>query len=338
MSRLLDFVHDGDRVLDIGTGYGYVATMLHRERRLAHYCGVDLAERYLSGVREGMRANGLDAAAMHLELLDLLDLTREFVARHRPSVAIVLEVLEHVRDVDRAFAALGGALGPDTDLLFTVPMNRRIETVWGHASLFDVARVQRLCSGAGLVLHHLEPLHNVWMLGLASASGAVPERLTAAAATPAPAPPAEPASHYVFRNVATRGERGLASLAGGADGVAAGEDGLTWRGDGAAAMEIDAAAPAVVRIELAVSDPGGVDLVLTGTGAGGELVAWTFGPEALREAPRTYVLRPGESQDGIEAQGTAVEARAVTRLRLGWSAQRPATVTLGRLAYVPGSA
>ena len=140
LRRLLDWVMDGERILDIGTGLGYVTTMLLRHCTVEYYCGIDIHERYLAIVEEGLRVNGAAGVPHVLERLDLFKLTPEFVDHHRPTLVIVLEVLEHLRDPATALQTIAAAVPPSADVLFTVPMHGRLESVKGHLSVFDAAQ------------------------------------------------------------------------------------------------------------------------------------------------------------------------------------------------------
>ena len=180
LRRLLDFARDGDRVLDVGFGFGYVTGILLRERRLEHYCGIDLKEQFVGAVASMAEANRLDLSACHLEVRDAFDITPEWMAGQRPDLVLILEVLEHVAAPEEALAAVARGLPEHATVLFTVPLLGRLEGVWGHLSLFDRGRVEQMCERAGLVLHHVEPLHATWMLVAASPSPVPPERLSAA--------------------------------------------------------------------------------------------------------------------------------------------------------------
>jgi len=197
MRRVLDVVQPGDRVLDIGVNYGYLTGILLRDAGLSAYTGVDLAAHLLDSVRQMREVNGLADVPCRLEVQDLYDLTPEWVAQTDPDLVVLLEVLEHVPDAERALARIGRCLRPDAAVVFSVPVLGRLEACWGHVSLFDAARVRRIVAGAGLTVQHVEVVHDTWQLVVASPGDGVLPRVVALAALPPAAlpepPPAVPA-------------------------------------------------------------------------------------------------------------------------------------------------
>src|SRR5699024_2685891 len=97
---------------------------------------------------------------------------------------------------------LADVLPEGADLLFSVPLFGRLESVWGHLSVFDVARLKRMLAGAGLIAHHVEPVANTWTFVVASKSSEPSERVRQARSRP-PHNVSQPlADKRVFRNVA----------------------------------------------------------------------------------------------------------------------------------------
>jgi hypothetical protein len=43
-----------------------------------------------------------------------------------------------------------------------------IYNVWGHCTTFDSTRLTEMCEDAGLYVHHVEPVANVWTIVVAS--------------------------------------------------------------------------------------------------------------------------------------------------------------------------
>ncbi|MET1039201.1 MAG: class I SAM-dependent methyltransferase [Aeromicrobium sp.] len=166
--RTMDFAHKGDRVFDVGFGRGYLAAQLIQERGVAGYHGIDIVDTWVEDAHLLLDANGLAGADIVLEQGDLFDLTRETIAATHADLVICCEVLEHVDDAELALRVLADALPDGADLLFSVPLHGRLEQVWGHASVFDVARLKQMLDGAGLHAHHVEPLANTWSLVVAS--------------------------------------------------------------------------------------------------------------------------------------------------------------------------
>lgn len=201
MSRVLDFVLPGDRVLDIGIGYGYQTSVLVRTGLLEHYAGIDTSERLVASARDGLEHNRLPTDRVHLEVRGADGLDRAWVKQHKPTLVLLLDQLERDDDVEGTLERLAGAIDRGTSVLFTVPMEGRLEGVLGHRSTFDQHRIRALCEAAGLTIHYVEPLHNTWVLVLASTSPKVPERLLAAARIPhQPLPPGTERDYY-YRDV-----------------------------------------------------------------------------------------------------------------------------------------
>lgn len=351
LARLLDFIQPGDRILDIGVGLGYVTSTIMRTERPAYYCGVDLTPRYIEAAREGLTANGLSDAPVHLEVRDLYDIDAGWIQQHRPDLVLILEVLEHVSDPGAALNSLAPALGTGTTLLFTVPMLGRLEGVFGHRSVFDVARIMRLCGDAGLTLQHVEPLHNTWSLVLATPTQEVPSRLTAALSQQWPQP-ATLLRQYDFTSVdlsdhpdSHRREdedagvttiraagRGLqCQVRSPADAAAPARGGLAFAAGGIG----------VLRLDLLCDDLSGVSHLHLDGFAAGERVArwcWALGPKRPRPGARmTHVVRAvGGEGDRLAAVGT-IDAGEIDRFELSVqldAGSEGATFTLARADYL----
>lgn len=207
--RVVDFLTEGERVYEVGLGYGYLATMMLREGQLGHYHGVDLVPHYVDRTEETLRVNGLlDRAGLGTK--DLYDLTRADVESVGATLLVCCEVVEHVPDPETALSTLARALPEGADLLFSVPLVGRLETVWGHGQVFGAARIQRMLAEAGLVAHHVEVLHDTWVLVLAS-SGSAPSPRAAAVreAQPAEVDP----EHLLTPPFRTMANRPVTSLA-----------------------------------------------------------------------------------------------------------------------------
>ena len=192
VARVLDFLEQDERILDIGFGFGYLTSAVMRTGLPAHYSGIDLTQRFVDTTRNGLRANGISDEHVQLEVGDLYALTREWVAERDPTLVLLLEVLEHVPDPDRAFAVLGKVLPPGSSILFTVPMMGRLEGVLGHSTIYDRYRIEHLCRSAGLTIQYVEPLHNIWTLVLATTTPDIPTRLSQIARLPLPEEPPGP--------------------------------------------------------------------------------------------------------------------------------------------------
>jgi 2-polyprenyl-3-methyl-5-hydroxy-6-metoxy-1,4-benzoquinol methylase len=364
--RVCQFLSSDDRVLDIGMGHGWTAGVLAQVVRPSAYAGVDLTDGKFDSVREMAEVNGIDASSWYLGVKDLYDLTREWVEQRNPTILLLLEVLEHVPDPQRALTTIANSMGPDTELLFSVPILGRIESCWGHVSVFDTHRVRQLCKNAGLHVHWVEPLYNTWQLLLVSRSSNTPARLAWVSPVPlvdATGERPDMAEGDTLGQVIDgdpffrRASLQISALAPSAWTTAPSRPRLGPFETGG--VRIDAHAPRTVlgraqyagiavpieglrilRLEIALPKPAGVSrLLVEGRDAAGRrTVLWELTRGIRRRMPkalRTYVLRPGQASFGFRAlyQGDTDATRVVevaARLRPGGDA----ALVLRRVAVV----
>lgn len=183
--RTMDFVREGERIFDVGFGRGYLAGVLMRDRNISAYHGIDILPEHIGTCQAMLPANGFTDRETSFVVGDVYDLKREDVEAKNADFVICCEVLEHVPDAALALKRLADALPDGADLLFSVPLHGRIEGVWGHVSVFDVARLKQMIADAGLYVHHVEPLANVWTVVVASKSPQPSERVAQATTRPA---------------------------------------------------------------------------------------------------------------------------------------------------------
>jgi 2-polyprenyl-3-methyl-5-hydroxy-6-metoxy-1,4-benzoquinol methylase len=361
--RVCQLLSSDDRILDIGMGHGWLPGTLAFAVRPQAYAGVDLTDSKFDSVREMAEVNGIDTSRWFLGVKDLYDLTPEWVSQHDPTIVLLLEVLEHLPDPDKALRTIADAISPDTQLLFSVPMLGRVEACWGHVSLFDANRVRRLCRNAGLTVHWVEPVANTWQLLLVSRSSRLPARVTSLARRdrtasmvgpdshlgPALPPHGDPAFHPVSLKPDTLATsvwgRGIAEHSisshdtGGVQLVAKAEAGLPG-----SKRYVGLAFPVhgsrVVRIELAVPESQGVRrLFVEGRdGNGLRTVRWDFAPTlrwGFEPKGTTYVLRPGQRTAGFSpVDASNPDATRVLEVVVQLKPRARASVVLRRAAYV----
>lgn len=317
--RTLDYVMPGDRVLEVGVGFGQVSGLMMRDAGISAYTGIDIGQHRLDAVHQMAEKNGLDHLEIETALVDLLDLTPEWVAERRPTFIMAEEVLEHVPDAEGALAALARSMGPDCCVLFTVPVLGRIEACWGHLSLFDVARVRRMLDDAGLVPQYVEVVYDAWLFVLASASDAVPERVVRLASITRPAPPPPPPAVPLFVPVElgdakSLGDAGTVEVTNDDDGahvLVTSRRGKNRHGG----LTFGIAGDIALRIELRVDTPKDVQRLCVDfyDDGGKRLARWTWDPSRTRMGAgkaRTYVLKPGEPFGAFQPDGEVVEGRA----------------------------
>lgn len=347
MYRVCRMLESSDRLLDIGTNVGFFAGVLASLVRPAGYTGIDLHAKYLDGVRAMAKANDLAIDHWNLEVGDLYELTPEWVAKQDPTILLLLEVLEHLPDPQAALRTLAGAMPPEAELLFSVPMLGRLEACWGHHSLFDAERVRQLCAEAGLHIHWVEPLVNTWKLVLVSPSPKPPQRMQRIIEHGLPARPAVTIEHPGFRGIRLKDD---------AVPVANGKLSVEERGvrvEAAAAKRLLGKGPAssaglsvpvdglrALRLEVQGTDTSGIEaMIVEGKDADGEPTCrWELTPteqKPMARKPITYVFRPGQAAAGyrskrnVNAEGTRT-VEITMRLRPG----RTGSFALRRAAYV----
>jgi SAM-dependent methyltransferase len=190
-----------ERVFDVGFGRGYLCGLLLRDGRVVAYYGIDVVPEYIEATRRMLAANEMEDREVQLEMGDLFKLRQAKVAQSRATLVICCEVLEHVADPETALSALAAALPKGTDLLFSVPLHGRLESVWGHVTVFDVARLKTMIEGAQLFVHHVEPVANTWTMVVASRDRKPSRRVQQARRRPS-ANAVEPLlEHYDFESI-----------------------------------------------------------------------------------------------------------------------------------------
>lgn len=174
--RFSDYLVPGESVVEIGCGGGFVAAQLLRAGA-GSYRAMDLEPICIRRTTRLLTDLGLDDRVTSVVEQDLYTLTPPDLAG--ASLVVCSEVIEHVPDPEGALLTIARALPEGADLLMTMPVLGRLETVWGHLSIFTVERLQGMLARAGLAAHHVEPLGDRWTFVLAGhrAAPATDERL-----------------------------------------------------------------------------------------------------------------------------------------------------------------
>lgn len=341
--RVLDFVITGDRILEIGVGFGYITGMLLRETAIDGYCGIDLTDRQIAAARQMAEIHRARPVPIHLEVKNLYDLTPEWVGNHDPDLVLLLEVLEHVPDAEKALSTLADCVRDDAAILFSVPTHGRLETVWGHVSIFDSERVQSLCKQAGLIAQHVEIVQDQWVFVLATKSRSVPRRLfEILGRSPSPGSPAAPVIHEFAPipaesiTLSARSPR-KATLEHLDDGLV-----ITRRRshrpgkDRGVGVQFPVAGDVRLRLELSFQTPSNIERVRVYLrGAGGKSTAqWIWDCNKEPTGKKTFVLRPGRRFGPFRSFGVATLSRAKTAEVVveAKSTRKELSFTLHRLA------
>lgn len=296
--RTMDFARRGERVFDVGFGMGYLAAQLIRERGVASYHGIDIERENAVRAEALFASNGLSNADITLEHGNLFDLTREQVASTGATLVICCEVLEHVDDAELALRILADALPDGVDLVFSVPLHGRLESVWGHVSVFDVARLKEMLDATGLHAHHVEPLANVWSLVVASRSAEPSRRVREASGRPPLRSSVALTEHREFINV----EAGdmtpdHASKPGDVTVAGVGPRRVSCRLAGNGGVSFPVQGLEALRLLIHFTDIVNVRrFVVRATADGTKVCTWVWKPtaEQIARPDRRFSLRPGE--------------------------------------------
>lgn len=292
--RTMDFAMRGETVFDVGFGRGLLAAQLIKDQGVQSYHGIDIVDRYVPIATDLFAVNGLAPESLNLRVADLYQLTRDDIEATGAKLVICCEVLEHVPDPELALKTLAAALPEGADLLFSVPMHGRIESEWGHVTVFDVARLKAMLDGAGLIAHHVEPLANTWSLIVASRDPRGSQRVRDASGRPHErvSAPLSRQRDFVYVPAAA------ILPVGGGSVVGKTHDMVTCELGSEQGLACDVRGLQVLRLRFKAKDVEHLTRLVVTAYAGGENVArwtWNIQPGQLKAGSTTSVsMRPGE--------------------------------------------
>lgn len=332
--RTLDFARRGEVVYDVGFGRGLLAAQLIKDRGIEHYHGIDIVDRYVKTATDLFAVNGLSPGSLNLEVGDLYELEPAKVAATGAAFVICCEVLEHVPDAELALKVLADALPEGADLLFSVPMHGRLESEWGHVSVFDVARLKDMLRGAGLYAHHVEPLANAWALVVASRDPGPSVRVREATGRPALQVAVPLSTHRDFVYV----EAGDMSAIGAADISRKNAHSLICGLTDGTGVSFAVSGLTALRLHFNVVDASSVTTLSVRALAGDEVVAgwtWKVRPTDLQPGVTATSMRPGErSQQFVGGHHRGAERADRIELVATVAGGETASFNL-RAAYLP---
>lgn len=301
--RMLDLTLPGDRVFDVGSGSGYLACLLLRDGDAASYTGIELSPRKVAVARRLLEVNDVPAERVDNRVGDLYEVTAADAAD--ATLMTCCEVLEHVPDPESALRILAEALPERADLLFSVPLHGRLESVWGHRTVFDAARVKHMLDEAGLWVQHVEPLANTWTLVLASRSATPSARVRGARRRPPERANSALSTHQDFVAVPSQ----EVALLGSARRVSSGDTRLRV-GPDPGGVTVPVMGLEAVRLRIHAVDLAGAEQIEVAAFAGPARVCrwtWDIEPGAAPTGTIGVALRPGES--GARFRSTAPRRR-----------------------------
>ena len=168
VARVLDFIQDGDRLVDIGCGNGSLGGQILRRKQLGLYLGIDASSNAIASFRSMAKANEISDDRYHLVEAMVEQAGKREIPEADPTLVFLLEMLEHVSDPGLVLRQAAASVGSQTDILISVPLLGSIEHEWGHVSVFDRARIERMARDAALYIHWVEPVMAQWLLVLLS--------------------------------------------------------------------------------------------------------------------------------------------------------------------------
>lgn len=329
--RMLDHAVPGDKIVDIGLGWGYQTGIFMRDSGFKSYTGIEIDDQLIPSIEQMIAVNDFDRSSVELRLGDLYSLTPRDLAD--ATLVMCCEVIEHVPDPEKALMVLGEALPSEADLLISVPLYRRLDNVWGHYNVFDAVRLRTMIAEAGLHVHYVQPVANTWAMALLARHEEPCERARIAASR---GPEIQPRAKY----------RGFTDIdLAGAEAVSHGElDATISNVDGGVRCRVKERRPSAAgsagvripvpglkagRIELGLDDIADVnDVTITGYVGSDRVAQWTWEPAkrpstADRKSFLFYADHSGHFFKLVSAQtpGKIDHAEIAVRLKPGGTAQ-----------------
>jgi SAM-dependent methyltransferase len=138
----------GQRVMEIGVGFGqYTRRMLAEGRRVL---GCDLDEGHLRDLRESAHSRLLETLRLDLEEPGA---ARTAAAAFAPDTVVLLNVLEHIREQGRALAFLREIAAPGGRIVVIVPalgvLSNGLDREAGHHRRYSRGSLARALEAAG---------------------------------------------------------------------------------------------------------------------------------------------------------------------------------------------
>lgn len=174
---ILDLIDEGERIVDVGCGSGAIGGRILEFRRPARYAAIEPSAKQAEAFRGMAAEHGISADRYELHETTGQEAAAAVVSQVDPTLILILEVLEHVNDPGTILCDVALAMPGEADLLISVPVLGCIEHEWGHYSVFDRARLERLCRDAGVHIHWVQPIADTWLFLLLSKSTAPRPRL-----------------------------------------------------------------------------------------------------------------------------------------------------------------
>lgn len=332
VAHICRLVQDGDRVLDIGVGRGYVLASLFANAAPSFVHGVDISERLLAQTQLMIDRNGIDRSKVALDTLDVTQMDAGYLTDREIDLVLMFEVLEHVSGPQRALTSIANAMTDHQLLVFSVPIQGRIEACWGHKTLFDVDAILGLVKAAGLHVNWVESVHNMWAVFAVSKSEHRPDVLTRFSSLEPEA--SSEAPPLVFTPV-----RRTSSLSGGGYTTVKGCPDVVFDADPDRPCAFGTPGLSALRLELSFEPASAVESVHVECRDvdGVPLAEWDSRRlERFDGVPRSFSFRPGWSDEDFDADILEIDGE-IRSTFLTVLTSEPCKVRVHRAHFAPAA-
>jgi len=167
--RIEPYVHENDRVLDVGCGIGIVTERIAARARAGRVWGIDLSPRNVWYASHTVRKSNVSFFAA-----DILDDTAQIAERTGGALDVItmVDVIEHIPDAERPglFVRLKALAAPNAVLILTYPSpqyqrfleRERPEELQIIDNVIELPALLAEAGAAGFTLRHYS-LEDVWM-------------------------------------------------------------------------------------------------------------------------------------------------------------------------------
>lgn len=319
LAWLLKAIDDGERIVDIGPGSGSVGGRIIHAKHPQRYAAIESSSGKVAAFRGMTAENDIDDSRYELHHAPAEQVAAAVIADVQPTLVLLLEVLEHVSDPGSLITLAADVMPEDCDLILSVPIVGRIEHEWGHLSVFDRPRLEQLASSAGLSIHWVQPIVDLWLFLVLSKSPQPRPRLARLTGGKSTGVTATADTAYFFHQVALAPDATTISCAAR---TSAQRD-LTIGTFSVVRLRVKGAGaslPRTVRVEFAARNR--------------TVERWKLSAREIKRAapgPRTWVFRRGSDHGRRHRVLDAVATPDTCRITVRAGIRRPAALELLRV-------